>query len=527
MLLETVIFALLVHLSGASDEKSQTGPTSQIMNPAFPGPGPQATSASRQVFAALTEAGAAADARALFAEDGFQLTTLVPGQPIARHLQGGLPVAALIDLDLPDGAGWSLLNAMQAEIQGVDRFPFPVVAISRSVAERIRALRFGVHEVLERPFETTELLLRTRAALVRAGRHVEALQGELDFYPLSELLQGVERNLWTGTILLSTVESRARIGLREGRILRASCGALHGIEALRETLDFGRGRFALDPGILPTQNEPLIASVRHLLLDLASVSFELEARLEHLPEDDEELLYVGGGVRLLEEPLDLAVDAVVERLRANGPTSLTTLFLAVPAARQRLRLVAAILREQGVIAVHGADRPPPALVPAAHATVEAEGFATLVLYSPSVAPHLASLLAALPAHSLRSPSGGTTVELQLEGTSVAGSSRIKLEPLAFHSVSEIFHDAARARRVVLWLGNDLAAQGVPLRLLQAAARHAEELTIAAEALGEGVMLAAVGDRSRWNVVESDLTTVASLLSRPFAPPDAAGLERVS
>ena len=395
------------------------------------------------------------------------------------------------------------------------RFPFPVVAVSGSASERVDALRFGADDVLESPFATTELVLRTRGALARSGRRIEALKGSFELYPLPALLQGCERRQWTGTILLSTLLGRATLGLYGGQIVQASAGRLDGREALLELLDLKGGQFVLDPAVIPVPRPPVVPAVWSLLLDSANLSFELEQREEHLPEEGEPVSYAGGSATLDDGLAPLPLDPVAERLRQSGSATLAELHAAIPASERRLRLAVALLIEQGVASREGRTPAPSAEPEAVSGNHDA-----LVLYSPLVAPRLPALLAALPPHRLESPPGAPQVRLHLAGGAGAGL-RIQLRPLALQSVAEIFHDAARARRIVLWLGRDETAQGVPLRLLRAAARRAEDLVFAADAREDHPLAEGQGGTFPWRLAGSTAEEIADLLAAAIHHPEGA------
>lgn len=467
---------------------------------------------------------ASAEAQSVFAANGYTLTRVSPEELRQAALQGEAPVAALIDLDLPDRAGWSLLEAIASKGEAGPRFPFPVVAISGSAGARVHALRFGTDEVLESPFATTELLLRVRSALARSRRRIEALRGSLQLYPLPALLQGIERRQWTGTILLQTPFGRAGLGLYEGRIVQASAGGTDGREALFDLLDLEEGQFVLDPAVIPVPRPPVVPAVWSLLLDSAQLTFELEQREASLPREGEPVAYAGGAPTLDESLAPLPLDEVAGRLREHGPASLAELRPHFPLSGRRLRLTLALLVEQGVARREGATP-----LPAASGTMkgaeekanEEASHDTLVLYSPLVAPRIGALLAALPRHEMVSPPGAARVRLRLPGGGGGAGLRVQLRPLALQSVAEIFHDAARARRVVLWLGGDATAQGVPIRLLRAAARKAEDLVFAADGGGAHPLAAGEGDASPWKLAGSGAEEVALLLAAP-SPPGAGG-----
>jgi two-component system KDP operon response regulator KdpE len=85
----------------------------------------------------------------------------------ALHLaQTQSPIAALIDLGLPDKDGLELVDAL-ARKGGTALL---VVSAREATADKIAALDLGADDFLTKPFDTEELLARLRAALRRHGQ---------------------------------------------------------------------------------------------------------------------------------------------------------------------------------------------------------------------------------------------------------------------------------------------------------------------------------------------------------------------
>lgn len=79
------------------------------------------------------------------------------------------PDAVLVDLGLPDGDG-------QAVVRSIREFsPVPIIVISARTmeSEKVLALDGGADDYVTKPFSSTELLARVRAALRRCVRSAE------------------------------------------------------------------------------------------------------------------------------------------------------------------------------------------------------------------------------------------------------------------------------------------------------------------------------------------------------------------
>lgn len=81
--------------------------------------------------------------------------------------------AIILDINLPDGSGLSLLRTMRA---GADRTPVLMLTALASVDDRIEALDQGADDYLGKPFDQRELEARLRALVRRdAARKEETI----------------------------------------------------------------------------------------------------------------------------------------------------------------------------------------------------------------------------------------------------------------------------------------------------------------------------------------------------------------
>lgn len=78
--------------------------------------------------------------------------------------------AVILDINLPDGSGLSLLRTMRA---GADRTPVLMLTALASVDDRIEALDQGADDYLGKPFDQRELEARLRALVRRDAARKE------------------------------------------------------------------------------------------------------------------------------------------------------------------------------------------------------------------------------------------------------------------------------------------------------------------------------------------------------------------
>jgi DNA-binding response OmpR family regulator len=90
--------------------------------------------------------------------------------------------AAVLDLMVPKGGGYSALEALRARSPGL---PVLILTARDSVADRVEGLERGADDYLVKPFAFVELAARLAALLRRPQTRVEALRiAELEIDPL-------------------------------------------------------------------------------------------------------------------------------------------------------------------------------------------------------------------------------------------------------------------------------------------------------------------------------------------------------
>jgi DNA-binding response OmpR family regulator len=86
--------------------------------------------------------------------------------------------AAILDVMIPGGSGYDVLDALRAEQKGVAVL---VLTARDTLEDRVEGLDRGADDYLIKPFAFTELLARLRAILRRPAARVEALRwGDLE-----------------------------------------------------------------------------------------------------------------------------------------------------------------------------------------------------------------------------------------------------------------------------------------------------------------------------------------------------------
>lgn len=282
---------------------------------------------------------------------------------VAAAVDGG---ADAVVVGAGSGAGSAGLEALRALRGRRETRDLPVVLIDagsvggRPALDRLAALRAGASDLLTRPFDPEELLLRLERLIGGGSQNTPALSGDLGADPLPELIQYLEHMGKSGELVVRATPRSGRVHFAGGRALSATCGELSGAEALLALLEADRGRFRFvgrdgdaDPPEPAPAGQPL--PTMSLLLLAQWMRDELERRRHRLPVTGEPLRTTGKPAPEPEEDFArLPVAEVLRRVDETPGTRIYDLLETIPAAPRAVRLTVAWLIEQG--ALSGAEQ---------------------------------------------------------------------------------------------------------------------------------------------------------------------------
>ena len=119
------------------------------------------------------------------ARRGFAVDAVGRAREAHAALAGVAYDGLLLDLDLPDADGMTVLGAVRAGAAG--NLPVLLVTARDSLEDRVRGLNAGADDYIVKPFALPELEARLRAVLRRAGPRAELTlcHGGLAFDPAS------------------------------------------------------------------------------------------------------------------------------------------------------------------------------------------------------------------------------------------------------------------------------------------------------------------------------------------------------
>jgi two-component system, OmpR family, response regulator QseB len=147
------------------------------------------------------------------------------------------PAAVILDINLPDGEGFTLLN----EMRGMGT-PVPVLVMTArdALADRLRGFEGGADDYLVKPFAVAELIARLRAVLRRTAGYasdrwtlgdlvIDVARHEVSVAAVAQQLTPTEYRL-----LLELARASGRVVTRTALIERLWAGAEQGSEAALE-----------------------------------------------------------------------------------------------------------------------------------------------------------------------------------------------------------------------------------------------------------------------------------------------------
>lgn len=153
-----------------------------------------------------------------FTQDGMTMLTAADGQSGLALLAERHPDLVLLDVNLPDLDGWSILKRIRHSL--APQQPVIMLTGRSDVPDRLLGLDLGADDYIVKPFEPLEVIARVRAVLRRTTRET-TVQDMLTFPGLRIDLGG--RAVWREEtpINLTTKEFEllAALAKRTGRVL--------------------------------------------------------------------------------------------------------------------------------------------------------------------------------------------------------------------------------------------------------------------------------------------------------------------
>jgi CheY-like chemotaxis protein len=229
----------------------------------------------------------------------------------------------------PDG--FELCRQIKKRTEG-PRIAFVFLA-EQTVETKLRGVEAGADDFLAKPVYVQEVVAHARSLLQRRERdRLEALArgderfvGELEDFPLVDLLGALAANHKSGVVVLTAPSgARGEIYFREGAVVDAEVGRLSGLDAVCRLFSWGHGRFEIEwknirrkdavgkePSALVVEALRRLDEWRRLLVDLPpldtlfEVDYHLLAdRLAEIPDEVNGVLRLFDGQRTFIHVID-------------------------------------------------------------------------------------------------------------------------------------------------------------------------------------------------------------------------------
>ncbi len=206
----------------------------------------------------------------------YEVVCVPDGGTALQVAAGRRPDVMLVEPDLPGVDGLTVVRTLRAKPEFA-LVPVLFLADRRAVEDRILGFRMGADDFLPKPVNFQELDLRVTTAL-KAREETETrmrpkpppsedfsvpmmgFRGTLDQIGLPSLLGLLEMDRKTGMLvfLLEPENTKARLYLREGRVLRARLdggGGSRNADLVYEIMGRTRGKFDFRPGVIDPGDE--------------------------------------------------------------------------------------------------------------------------------------------------------------------------------------------------------------------------------------------------------------------------------
>lgn len=276
----------------------------------------------------------------------------VAGHEVRRLSEGARAVAVAVDqqvdlvvLGTSPGTGLEVIEGLRG-VPATRSLPILVLA---AAADSVAALRIGADDVLTRPCDLEELLLRLYRLLANRTAALQVLQGDLANHPLWALLQYLEQVRKTGILRVKATGGSGTLELRDGQATGALWQGLRGREALLALLALEEGGFRFDPETLPEAEEELLP-MQELLMHSAWLKDETAKRRHLLPATGQPLQALTPSLPSFDPDFqELPLRRVFERVLQQPGLRLFDLIADEIEAPPSTRLALALLVEVGAV----------------------------------------------------------------------------------------------------------------------------------------------------------------------------------
>jgi response regulator RpfG family c-di-GMP phosphodiesterase len=188
--------------------------------------------------------------------EGYEVTESTTIERVMEQLLKDPPDLVLVDLDAGDGEAFQLLEETRVD-QHLCRIPFAFLSRRRERILKIKALRMGVDDFLNKDDDVEELVARVGNILIRetirregrARRVRRGITGDLEMLSLPDIIQTLVAGMKTARVTLSCDGRKGGIWIANGALKHAKTKDLIGDDAFFEIIRWESGEFVLEHGV--------------------------------------------------------------------------------------------------------------------------------------------------------------------------------------------------------------------------------------------------------------------------------------
>jgi CheY-like chemotaxis protein len=185
---------------------------------------------------------------------GYSVAACSDAKSALETLELSKPDLILSDTRLPGTDGFALAQKIRGSSEWAD-IPFMFLSSDLSVESKVRGLEQGVEDYLTKPIYIKEIIARVNLVLQRRQRRgleerttsgKTRFTGSLADMGIVDLLQTIDNGKKSGVLHLRSGSQTSAIYFRDGSIVDAELGRLHGERAIYRALVWSEGTFELD-----------------------------------------------------------------------------------------------------------------------------------------------------------------------------------------------------------------------------------------------------------------------------------------
>lgn len=185
-----------------------------------------------------------------FKKTGYRVTMVSSQREAIVSLSAQTPDLIIADTKLPDGDGFLFCEQLKQNPRYKD-IPLMFLTEEDDLSKKMQAFELGAADYLTKPIFIKEVTSRVETLLHRRAKDMinvedgEQVEGSLEEVTMIDLLQTIESDNRSGTIHLERHGSLASVHFKDGDLVDAICGKLHGEEAIYRLMLWPSGTFTI------------------------------------------------------------------------------------------------------------------------------------------------------------------------------------------------------------------------------------------------------------------------------------------